>query len=782
MLRRRPALRCSDNIAMSRDDMANTIVNTTINHGIVPGEGSYGLTITVTSAGRINGPTYAILGLLGGATIVNDGIIHGDEFGILMPGESHILNQGHIYGVTAAVGLGTGATLINDGTVAGGSDYGVGLFDAGSLNNAGLISAKGIGVYLNAGYFSNSGTDFGTGAGAVMLNGRITNTGTILGNGVGLDMANGAAVNQGIISGALSGVGVLAGSFTNYGIISGTTAGLGLLGGSVTNEAGGMINGGTIGVALSTSSAPALVTNDGVVTGEDGMYIVNGTLANGGSIAGQTIGVYLDQGTVTNTGQISGGRDGIGVAAGTIDNQGLISGATDGVYVAGGELINEGTISGGLYAVYAQQSLDLTLSAGAVFDGQVVDASGHGHLILADQAAGRGADRLDMGGSFSGFSNITFAGKPDWTLGGTAAELAGGQTISGFADGDTIDLEGFAATSRSFISGTGLVLHEGVLSETLGITGSFSAADFGISSDGNGGTDITACFAAGTRISAARGKVPVERLRIGDLVKTLDAGLQKIKWIGVRAYAAPFLNHHLVLPIHIRVHAFGRNMPSRALTVSPGHGMFVDGAIVPAWRLVNGVSITQARHAESITYYHVELEGHAIIFAENCPAESFLDDDCRNQFHNAAEFSRLYPGDHTAQRSCHPRIEIGFRLRAIQNRLNARAGMGRAPHVTGPLRGFVDQAGPRLITGWAQDIAAPETPVAVDVFVNGIRIARILANGYRADLRAAGLGSGCHAFEFLLPAGLRGGVRIRRAADGAALSGMGDHQALRAVL
>jgi len=49
------------------------------------------------------------------------------------------------------------------------------------------------------------------------------------------------------------------------------------------------------------------------------------------------------------------------------------------------------------------------------------------------------------------------------------------------------------------------------------------------------------------------------------------------------------------------------------------------------------------------------------------------------------------------------------------------------------------------------------------------RVARILANLYRADLRDAGLGTGCHGFRALLPAGLTGRLKIRRASDGAEL-------------
>jgi hypothetical protein len=77
-------------------------------------------------------------------------------------------------------------------------------------------------------------------------------------------------------------------------------------------------------------------------------------------------------------------------------------------------------------------------------------------------------------------------------------------------------------------------------------------------------------------------------------------------------------------------------------------------------------------------------------------------------------------------------------------------------------------AGPGVVEGWAQDEADAETPVALDVLRGGRRIGRVLANRYRADLRDAGLGSGCHAFRFALPPG-DGKVAVVRTADGATL-------------
>jgi hypothetical protein len=72
------------------------------------------------------------------------------------------------------------------------------------------------------------------------------------------------------------------------------------------------------------------------------------------------------------------------------------------------------------------------------------------------------------------------------------------------------------------------------------------------------------------------------------------------------------------------------------------------------------------------------------------------------------------------------------------------------------------------VEGWAQDEAAPEAPVVLDIARAGRRIGRVLANRYRADLRQAGLGSGCHAFRFALPPG-EGEITVTRAADGTML-------------
>jgi hypothetical protein len=270
-----------------------------------------------------------------------------------------------------------------------------------------------------------------------------------------------------------------------------------------------------------------------------------------------------------------------------------------------------------------------------------------------------------------------------------------------------------------------------------------------------------------------RGNIAVERLRIGDGVKILGGGSAPVKWIGMRHYSAPFVDDREILPIRIRRHALGWNMPSRDLFVSPDHALCLDGVLVYAWRLVNGVSIRQVEGLAEVSYFHVELERHAVIFAENCPAESFVNASCRQRFANAAEFAVLYPGPELPQVACLPRAEDGFALHAIQQRLNARAGIRTVRKSPGPLHGFVDEASAAVVRGWAQDTCAPEEPVALEVLCGETCVGRVLANAYREDLRAAGLGSGGHGFLFRPVAGTRGPFQVRRIGDGAILQNGG---------
>ena len=138
----------------------------------------------------------------------------------------------------------------------------------------------------------------------------------------------------------------------------------------------------------------------------------------------------------------------------------------------------------------------------------------------------------------------------------------------------------------------------------------------------------TICYASGTLIRTIRGDIAVEHLVVGDIVITGSGGRRPIRWLGhhtfdCRGHAEPMK----VWPVRIAAHAFATNKPSRNLYVSPEHSLCVDvvgGVLIPAQNLVNGVVIDYAE-TDMVTYWHVELDGHDTLLAENMAAESYLE-------------------------------------------------------------------------------------------------------------------------------------------------------------
>ena len=134
------------------------------------------------------------------------------------------------------------------------------------------------------------------------------------------------------------------------------------------------------------------------------------------------------------------------------------------------------------------------------------------------------------------------------------------------------------------------------------------------------------CFFAGTLIGTAEGQRPVEALQPGDLVRTADGSLRPVRWIGRNAVSRRFADPLRVLPIRIGAGALAEGVPSRDLLVSPSHAVLIDDLLVQANALVNGATIVR-EHAVPIefTYYHVELDTHSLLLAEDAPVESFLE-------------------------------------------------------------------------------------------------------------------------------------------------------------
>ncbi|HET8995946.1 MAG TPA: Hint domain-containing protein, partial [Acetobacteraceae bacterium] len=196
------------------------------------------------------------------------------------------------------------------------------------------------------------------------------------------------------------------------------------------------------------------------------------------------------------------------------------------------------------------------------------------------------------------------------------------------------------------------------------------------------------CFAEGTRILTARGEVPVQALTESDRIVTGSGALQRLVWLGHRRID---LRRHprrdLAAPVRICRDAFGPGMPRRDLRVSPDHCLFVDGGLIPAKLLINGMTIVLERETPSVTYYHVELERHAILLAENLPVESYLDTGNRALFANAGLALVLHPEfqvntglKHWAEHACAPLTVAPDAVEPVWRRLATRArALGCSP-------------------------------------------------------------------------------------------------------
>jgi hypothetical protein len=99
-------------------------------------------------------------------------------------------------------------------------------------------------------------------------------------------------------------------------------------------------------------------------------------------------------------------------------------------------------------------------------------------------------------------------------------------------------------------------------------------------------------------------------------------------------------------------------VPARDLLLSPDHAILVGKVLIQAGALVNGVSIVrEAKIPKIFTYYHVELDDHSLILAENTPSETFIDNVDRIAFDNWAEHEAAYPNGKPLVEMPYPRAK-----------------------------------------------------------------------------------------------------------------------------
>ena len=332
----------------------------------------------------------------------------------------------------------------------------------------------------------------------------------------------------------------------------------------------------------------------------------------------------------------------------------------------------------------------------------VLNIASGGYLLATTAAGGSGA--LDMlGGTVNftttggelelqggilgpatiGFGTTTTNGLLYWN---TTSTIGSSLTLDNFFVGDELDITTTSWDHTLVYDPTTHTLSLGGVG-TVSLAHSltpgerdYATSDFNVATSAGkiAVTDSYPCFLRGTRIATLRGEVAVEDLRIGDLVMTTVNEARPVVWVGRLTVSRVFANPLRVLPIRIEAGALGENLPARDLLISPDHALLLGGVLIQAGALVNGTTIRREQGvAEVFTYYHVELEDHALILAEGMPAETFVDNIDRMAFDNWEEHLARWPDGRLIDELPLPRAKSARQVPPAVRELVAQRAAGK---------------------------------------------------------------------------------------------------------
>ena len=394
---------------------------------------------------------------------------------------------------------------------------------------------------------------------------------------------------------------------------------------------------GNWNVAGNWSPAQIPTSSDNVTIGHTSGYslvvtiptgdaaVANSVTLTGGTVSHYTTLTLVGTASLTTVGAISLGNDYSYITgAGTISAGGGITGA--GVIEAVGGVLS---VAGAIDASGTAGTLEIASGATLTFSGAIGTASITPAVTflaatgsLTDTSVSQTSIHL---GTITGFQGTTYTASDHIQL-----------KDSGVGTGDKIVYTS-GSTSIKIESSTNVVLGTYTFA-TAAVASTVQLLD-----SGNVDT-LYICFMAGTMIRTPRRRGAVETLKHGDLVMTTEGVAKPVSWLGKQTVSTVFADPVRSWPIRVKAGALGENVPVRDLLVSPDHALLVDGVLVHAGALVNETSIVRETQVPQVfVYYHVELDDHSLILAENTPAETFVDNVDRLNFDNWAEHQALYP-------------------------------------------------------------------------------------------------------------------------------------------
>ena len=233
----------------------------------------------------------------------------------------------------------------------------------------------------------------------------------------------------------------------------------------------------------------------------------------------------------------------------------------------------------------------------------------------------------------------------------------------------------------------------------------------------------------GSRLATPRGTVPVEVLAPGDEVLGRDGGVLAVRWVGrLQLPAAALAGQPALWPV------LG---PQGAML--PGQVVERNGfpAVAARW-LVDGRVLSRPEPVAALEVFSLELDGAEAPDGAGIVAEGAVE----------------------------PALPPERVLHVLRQSLAGAPG--------GAMVGRLDEVTRQAVSGWVA-LAEGGGQVAVELVVNGVVQPPVVADGYRADLEAAGMGDGRRGFRLVLDPPLdprrRHLVRVRRALDGMDLPG-----------
>ncbi|AGI66802.1 metalloprotease domain-containing protein [Octadecabacter antarcticus 307] len=373
----------------------------------------------------------------------------------------------------------------------------------------------------------------------------------------------------------------------------------------ITDAAGNTSAAGSDSATLDLSAAASItldtdITPDNIINAAEAGAII--------AITGTTAGDVAEADTVTLT-----------------VNNTLYTGpvAADGSFsinVAGSDLANDTAIDASVTTTDAAGNTATATDAAAYF---VNTAAPNAPTVSI-------AEDTDNDGLISGAES---SGQVDVTI-ELPAETLAGDTLTITSSDPTAPTQTVELTDDHITTGVVLVDYDAPAhDDTITVSAVITDAAGNTSAAGSDSAGVV-CFAEGTLITTAGGEIPIEDLQVGDLIQTLDSGLQPLRWIGRRHLDAHKLAESDNLrPIRISHNVIGHENCDRDLVVSPQHRILIASrvaermfgsteVIVAAKHLLAIEGVDIATDLKHVTYFHILLDEHAIVYANKVPAES----------------------------------------------------------------------------------------------------------------------------------------------------------------